>query len=176
MVIKGTQAWDNLEFFFTKIKSLYSLGKFSKKISLLFLRFSPEFRSSNIFAVTEHTRNQIFLERYPKNFFFKMFTWVLFDGFLNCFSKFGFFIVEICILMWDFWIIFENYSILSHTEHTRKPFHRTLSILRTNFSVCSASGKMLTVFTCTIYAEHTGKWFYRTLSIRGNDLNAGWAY
>jgi hypothetical protein len=26
------------------------------------------------------------------------------------------------------------------------------------------------------YAEHTGKWSYRTLSIRGNDLNAGWAY
>ncbi len=58
-----------LNFFLTKIKSLYSLGKFSKKISLLFLWFSPEFRSSNIFAVTEHTRNQILLERYPKIFF-----------------------------------------------------------------------------------------------------------
>ncbi len=67
-----------LNFFLTKIKSLYSPGKFSKKISLLFLRFSPEFRSSNIFAVTEHTRNQIFLKRYPKKFFFKMFTWVLY--------------------------------------------------------------------------------------------------
>ena len=52
-----------LNFFLTKIKSLYCLGKFSKKISLLFLRFSPEFRSSNIFAVTEHTRNQIFYSR-----------------------------------------------------------------------------------------------------------------
>ncbi len=60
-----------LNFFLTKIKSLYFLGIFSKKVSLLFLRFSPEFRSSNIFAVTEHTRNQIFLERYPKNFFFQ---------------------------------------------------------------------------------------------------------
>ncbi len=97
-----------LIFFFTKIKSLYSLGKFSKKISLIFLRFSPEFRSSNIFAVTEHTRNQIFLERYPKNFFlqnvhlglirwvpkliFKI--WILYSrnlhfnvGFLNNFRK-----------------------------------------------------------------------------------------
>ncbi len=91
-----------LNFFLTKIKSLYYLGKFSKNISLLFLRFSPEFRSSNIFAVNEHTRNQIFLESYPKIFFFKMFTWVLLDGLLNGFSKFGFFIVEICILMWDF--------------------------------------------------------------------------
>ncbi len=67
-----------LNFFLTKIKSLYSFGKFKKKISLLFLRFSPEFRSSNSFAVTEHTRNQIFLERYSKKLFFKMFSWVLF--------------------------------------------------------------------------------------------------
>ncbi len=61
-----------LNFFLTKIKSLYSLRKFSKKISLLFLRFSPEFWSSNIFAVTEHTRNQIFfLREISKNFFFQ---------------------------------------------------------------------------------------------------------
>ncbi len=72
MHLKGPQSWDNFEFFFfTKIKSLYSLGKFSKKISLLFLRFLPEFRSSNIFAETEHTRNQIFFKRYPKFFFSK---------------------------------------------------------------------------------------------------------
>ncbi len=58
-----------LNFFLTKIKFLYSLGKFSKKNSLLILRFSPEFRSSNIFAVTEHAPNQIFLERFPKIFF-----------------------------------------------------------------------------------------------------------
>jgi hypothetical protein len=65
-------------------------------------------------------------------------------------------------------------KILSHTEHPRKRFHRTLSIRRTNFRVCSANGKMLTVFTFTAF-----------LSIRGNDfiapwayddLNAGWAY
>ncbi len=60
-----------LNFFFTKIESLYALGKFSKKILLSFLRFSPEFRSSNIYAVTEHTRNQIFLRGIQKNFFFQ---------------------------------------------------------------------------------------------------------
>jgi hypothetical protein len=31
-----------------------------KKISIIFLRFSPEFRCSNIFAEAEHTRNPIF--------------------------------------------------------------------------------------------------------------------
>jgi hypothetical protein len=46
-----------------------------RKISLLFLRFSPEFRNSNIFMVTEHTQNQFFLERYPKNFFAKSSLW-----------------------------------------------------------------------------------------------------
>jgi len=37
-----------------------------------------------------------------------MFTWVLLDGLLNGFQKFDFFIVEICILTRDFWVIFEN--------------------------------------------------------------------
>ncbi len=77
-----------LNFFLTEIKSLYALCKFSKKISLLFLRFSPEFRCSNISAVTEHTRNQIFFERYPKIFFFKIFTLVLLNRFLDGFSNF----------------------------------------------------------------------------------------
>jgi hypothetical protein len=63
------------------------LVNFRKKISLSFLRFSPEFRSSNICAVTEHTRNQIFFERYPKIFFFKIFTMVLLNGSLDGFSK-----------------------------------------------------------------------------------------
>ncbi len=64
------------------------LVNFVKKVLLSFLRFSPEFRSSNIYTVTEHTRNQIFFERYPKIFFFKIFTVVLLDGFLDSFSKF----------------------------------------------------------------------------------------
>ncbi len=86
-----------LNFLLPKSYPYMPLVNFQKKISLFILRFSPEFWSSNIFAVTEHTRNQKFLERYPKNFFFKKFTLVLLDGFLNGFSKFRFFIVEICI-------------------------------------------------------------------------------
>jgi hypothetical protein len=55
--------------------------------------FSFDFRQnrcSNISAVTEHTRNQIFFERYPKNFFFKNFTLVLLDRFLDGFSNLDF--------------------------------------------------------------------------------------
>jgi hypothetical protein len=119
-IIKGTQAWDIFVFFFTQIKSLYALGEFSKKNSLSFLRFSPEFRSS------KHTRNQIFFERYPKIFFFKIFTMVLLDGLLDGFSNFGFFIIEICILIRDFWVIFENYCM------------RMLSIRGNDFIACWA--------------------------------------
>ncbi len=90
------------------------------------------------------------------------------------FFRIRFFIVEICILIWDFWLISENYSmrmlskretILSHTEHTRKRFHGTLSIWGTNFRACPASGKMWTVFTCKYM-----------LSIRRTNFIAGWAY
>ncbi len=101
-------------------------------------------------------------------------------GSQTVFQNFDFFIVEICILIWDFWVIFENISIsilsirsnnfIAHWTY-EETIHHTLSIRRTNFRICSASGKMLTVFTCTIYAENMGKWFYRTLSIRGNDLS-----
>ncbi len=58
----------------------------------------------------------------------------------------------------------------------RNWFHRTLNIIGTNFRACSASGKMWTVFTCTIHAEHTRNEFYRTLSIRGSNFIAWWAY
>jgi hypothetical protein len=51
------------------------------------------------------------LERYPKQIFFKKFTLVILDGFQNGFPKFRFFIVEICILIGDFLVIFENYSM-----------------------------------------------------------------
>jgi hypothetical protein len=169
--------------FFTLIKSLYVLGKFSKKVSLCFLRFSPEFRSSNIYAVTEHTRNQFFFERYPKNFFLNIFTMVLLDGFINGFSKFWFFIVEICILVRDFWVIFENYClgmqricgndfiacwayeerISSHAEHMPNEFSRMLSV-RWNFD-----SFYMDIWT---HAEQTGQRFHHMLSIRGNDFIA----
>ncbi len=103
---------------------------------------------------------------------------ILLDGFLNGFSKIQLFKVEICILIRDFWVILENYSmcmlsicgndiiahwayeetISSHTEHMLNKFSRMLSQGKNSFCMNS-------------YAEQTGKWFYRTLSIRGNDLS-----
>ncbi len=125
--------------------------------------------------MTEHTRNQIFFERYPKNFFFKIFTLVLLDRFLDGFSKFGFFIGELHILIRDFWVIFENYSM---PEHTRNRFHGMLSIRGTNFRTCSVSGKMWTFLhvQSMLSIRDTRNEFYRTLSILGTNFIACWAY
>ncbi len=152
-----------------------------------FRSFSFDFRQNFVvrtFSRWLSIRGTKFFLRDIQKFFSKMFTWVLLDGFLNGFPKLGFFIVEICILIRDFWVIFENAH--AHAEHTRKQFYRTLSIQRTNFRVCSASGNILTVFTCTAmlsirgndlsHPEYMRKWFYRWLSIRGNDFIADWAY
>jgi hypothetical protein len=125
-----------------------------------------------------------FWEISPKNFY-KIFPLVLLDRFLDSFSKFGFFIGEICILIRDFWVIFKNYSmrmlsirgndfiacwayaepISSHAEHTRNRFHCMLSILRTNFRACSASGKM---WTFSHVQSLLSKW--------GTNFIAHWAY
>jgi hypothetical protein len=56
------------------------LVNFRKKISLSFLRFLPEFRSSHIYAVTKHTRNQISFERYPKKFSLKTGVYILVEN------------------------------------------------------------------------------------------------
>ncbi len=113
--------------------------------------------------MTELTRNQIFLWAIQKYFFFKIFTLVLLDGFIDGFWKFRLFIVKICILIWYFWVFFENYSM------------RTLSIRGTNFRACSVCSKMWTVFTSTIPAQHTRNELYRTLRIRGSNFIACWA-
>ncbi len=71
---------------------------------------------------------KFFFERYPKIFFLQNlhFGPILLDRFLDGFSKFGFFIGEICILIRDFLVIFKNYSM------------RMLSICRNNFIACWA--------------------------------------
>jgi hypothetical protein len=63
-----------LIFFYLNQNIICPWSVFGKK-SLLFLRFSPEFRCSNIFAVTEHTWNQIFLASYQKMFVSKCLLW-----------------------------------------------------------------------------------------------------
>ncbi len=178
--LKSTQAWDNLDFFYLN-QILICPSYIFEKISLLFLRFSPEF--SKISVVTEHTRNQIFLMSYPKNFFslnlrFGPNRWVPWR-----FLKMSIIYSQNLHFNLVFLRIFENYSMRmlsirgnDFIAHTRNQFHRTLSIRGTNFRACSASSKMWTAFTCTIHAEHAQNEFCHTLSIRGTNFIACWAY
>ncbi len=103
-----------------------------------------------------------------------------------------------CIKIWLFivkiWLSFGIFELFSKIIPCAcwayvKTSIRPLSIRGANFRACSASGKMLTVFTCTSMlsirgtnfialwaymerisslAEHTRNWFYRWLSVRGN--------
>ncbi len=95
--LKGTQAWDNFEFFFTWIKSLYALRKFSKTnfayFPSIFARIS---RFEHFRGDCAYVEPNLF-DELSNNFFFKIFTLVLLDGFLDDFWKYWLFIVKICI-------------------------------------------------------------------------------
>ncbi len=116
-----------------------------------------------------------------KFFFFKIFTLILLDRFLDGFWKFWFFIGEIWILIRDFWVIFENYSmrmlsirgndfnacwayaepISSHVEHTRNEFQPAVKC--EHFYMYNPYAERI-----LSHAEHTGNRFHRMLSMRGN--------
>ncbi len=118
-LVKGTQAWDNFEIFLPKSNPYIPFVNFRTKFRQNFdVRTFPRWLS---------IRGTKFLLRDIQNFFsFKIFTLVLLDRFLDGFSKFGFILGEICILIRDFWVIFENYSM------------RMLSIRRNDFIACWA--------------------------------------
>ncbi len=137
--LKDTQAWDNFEFFFLPKSNPYmpfvNFRKNFDSFPLIFARISmfQHFRSDWAYA-----EPNFFWEITKNIFFFKIFTLVLLGGFLDGFSKFWFFIGENSILIRDFWVIFENYSmrmlsicgndfIACWAKHTRNAFPRMLS-------------------------------------------------
>ncbi len=128
------------------------------KNSLLLLRFSPEFRCSNIRGT------KFFWWAIPKFFFFKIFTLVLLDGFLNGFWKFRLFIVKICILIWYFWVFFENYSM------------RMLSICGTDFIAHWAYEERISAHAQPAVKCEQFLHVQSMLSIRGTNFIAHWAY
>ncbi len=141
-LFKGTQAWDNFEFFFDLNQILTKFRFFSFDFSRISM--FEHFRGDLAYA-----EPNFFWEISQKFFFFKIFTLVLLDRFLDGFSKFWFFIGEISILIRDFWVIFENYSM------------RMLSIRGNNFIACWAYAEPI-----SLHAEHTRNEFPRMLSQR----------
>jgi hypothetical protein len=102
-----------LNFFLPKSNPYMPLENFRKKFRFFSFDFRQNFevRTFSRWLSNVSIRGTKFYWRDILNFFFfKMFIWVLLDEFLNSFSKFGFFIVEICFLV-GIWVIFKNYSM-----------------------------------------------------------------
>jgi len=127
-------------FFWPKSNHYMPLVNFRKKIRLVSFDFRQNFEVRTFTRWLSIRRTKFFLRDIQKIFFFKIFTMVLLDGFLDGFSKFWFFIVEICILIRDFWVIFENYCM------------RMLSICGNDFIAHWAYEKPIFV-----HAQHKGK-------------------
>jgi hypothetical protein len=115
-----------LNFFLPKSNPYMPLINFRKKIRLVCFDFRQNFEVRTFTRWLSIRGTKFFLRNIPKFFFFKIFTMVLLDGLLDGFSKFWFFIIEICILIRDFWVIFENYCM------------RMLSIRGNDFIACWA--------------------------------------
>ncbi len=147
-VFKGAQAWDNFEFFWLLSNPYMPFVNFRKKFRL----FSFDFRQNfdvRTFPRWLSIRETKFFLREIQKLFSKSSTLVLLDKFLDGFSKFGFFIGEICILIRDFWVIFKNYSM------------RMLSIRGNNFIACWAYAEPI-----SSHAKHTRNEFPLMLSQR----------
>ena len=134
-------------FFWPKSNPYMPLVNFRKKFRFFSFDFRQNFEVRTFIRWLSIRGTKFFLRDIQKIFFFKIFTMIRLDGFLDGFSKFWFFIVEICILTRDFWVIFENYCMRmlsirgndfiacwayaeqnsSHAEHTRNEFPRMLS-------------------------------------------------
>ncbi len=81
---KGTQAWDNLEFFLPKSNPYTPFENFRKKFRFFSFDFRQNFKHfRGDWAYAESN----FFDELSKNFFVKIFTLVLLDGFLGGFLK-----------------------------------------------------------------------------------------
>ena len=139
-------------FFWPKSNPYMPLVNFRKKFCLVSFDFRQNFEVRT-FTRWLSIRGTKFFWRGGQKFSFKKFTLVLLDGFINGFSKFWFFIVEICILIGDFWVIFENYSM------------RMLSIRGTDFIACWAyeeriSAHALPALKCEHFYMYNPCWAY----------------
>ncbi len=152
-----------MNFFLPKSNPYMPFENFRK----IFCFFSFDFRQN--FDVRTFPRwlsirgTKFFWWAIPKFFFFKIFTLVLLNGFLDHFWKFRLFIVEICILIRYFWVFFEHYSM------------RMLSIRGTDFIAHWAYEERISA-----HAQPAVKWeqflhVQSMLSIRGTDFIACWA-
>jgi hypothetical protein len=137
---------------------------FRKKIRFFSFDFRQKLDVRTFPRWWAYVEPNFFDELSQKLFFFKIFTLVLLNGFLDDFWKFRLFIVKICILIWYFWVLFENYSM------------RMLSIRGTDFIAHWAYKERISA-----HAQPAVKWeqflhVQSRLSIHGTNFIAHWAY
>ena len=103
--------------------------------------FSFDFRQNFEVRTFPRWLNQIFFSVISKQFFLQNLHYGTIRWVPNGFSKFWFFIVKICILIRDFWVIFENYSmrVLSIRGND---FIGYVSIRGTDFIACWACAEI----------------------------------
>ncbi len=161
--LKGTQAWDNLNFLLPKsnpympfVNSRKTFASFPSIFARILM--FEYFRGDWAFAKPH------FFYELSKNFFPKIFTLVLLDGFLDGFLKFRLFIVKICILIWYFWVFFENYSMCM------------LSIRGNDFITCWAYKERVSAHAQPAVWCEQFLHVQSILSIRVMNFIAHWAY
>jgi hypothetical protein len=174
-LFKGTQAWNNFEFFLPKSNPYMPFVNFRKKFRFCSFDFRQNFDVRTFPRWLSIRGTKFCLMSYPNNFFFKVFTLVLLDRFLDGFWKFRLFIVKICILIWYFWVFFENYSV-QYAEHTRKRFYRMLSIRGTDFIAYWAYEESISALVQPAVKCEQFLHVQSMLSIRGTNFIAHWAY
>jgi hypothetical protein len=84
---------------------------FRKKIRFFSIDFRQNFDVRTFPRWLSIRGTKFFWWAIQKFFFFKIFTLVLLDGFLDGFWKVRLLILKICILIWYFLVFFENYSM-----------------------------------------------------------------
>jgi hypothetical protein len=120
---------------------------FEEKKSLIFLRFSPEFRCLNIFGVTEHMRNQIYFWWAIKKLLYKIYNLHFNWDFLSQFQKlYHASAVHTRKQFYSHCACKETIS--SHTEHTLNEFSHMFS-QHSNFDIFNMD--------IQTHAEHTRK-------------------
>ncbi len=136
---KGTQAWDNFEFFLPQSNPYMPLVNFWNKFRFFSFDFRQNFEVQTFFGGWAYAEQNI-LERYPNIFFFQN----VHLGPIRWVPK-RFFKIWIFYrrnLHFKFWVIFENYS--THMlSICRKEFYRTLSIQGNDFIAHWAYAKQI---------------------------------
>ncbi len=152
-LLKGTQAWDNFDFFLPKPNPYMPFVNFWKKFRFFWLDFRQNFDVRTFPQWLSIRRTKFFWWTIPncfllQNLHFGPIRWVPGNDFITCWAYeeriFAHAQPAVKFEQFDMYNPCSAYTeqILSHTEHTRNKFHHLLSIRGTDFIECWACAEM----------------------------------